>query len=246
MTQQSWEQMLAEQKEKQRIKEEKLGQLIQNGGLKEWADRLTAEGRELKMTWDGGGDSGWVDFLIDDSAAETEQDIEYSELLRDMCYSELDYGSWAGEFSAAGECIYNPTSASFEGTDYYSEDDTVTGPCEIRIALPKDIWFDSIEIMIQDEEITADVDLIVRNGFKTEAHTEAEKALATSLEEQVNAAINPILGDREFRSMWEEINLSKSDFTIEGDEQVHILKELSVGTSLDEDRVISITLTNED
>jgi hypothetical protein len=54
MSNQTWEQMLAAQREEQRHKKEKLQELIAQGGLKEWADRLTAEGKELKMTWDGG------------------------------------------------------------------------------------------------------------------------------------------------------------------------------------------------
>jgi len=243
---QTWEEMMAAREEMELLKIQKLGELITNGGLKEWADRLTEEGKDINMTWDGGGDSGWVDFLIDDEEPTTDEDKEYAELLRDLCYEKLDYGSWAGEFSASGEVIYDSETGTFEGTDFYSEDETVSGPCEIRIAIPKDIWFDSVEIMIQDQEITATVDLIVRNGFKTEAHTEAEEALAASIEEQVNASVDSILEGREFRSMWEEINLSKNEFTIEGDEQVFILRELSVGTFEEDERDICINLTTEE
>lgn len=247
---QTWEEMMAAQKEQQRIKEEKLEQLIKNGGLKEWADRLTAEGKELKMTWDGGGDSGWVDFVIDDAAAETDEDKEYAELLRDMCYEELDYGSWAGEFSASGECVYNPTEGAFVGTDHYSEDDTTNVQCELTIEIPADVWFDSVEIMIQDEEVEVSVDLVVRNGFKTQSHDDVQKTLEASIKAQVHEIIDEYINNnttgQDFRSMWEEINLSKSDFILDGNVMKAALTEISLGTWESEEKDIVINLDNED
>ena len=74
--------------------------------VKEWCDQQVAEGKELTLRWEGGGDSGWVYFELDGSQVEN----EYTEKLVDYCYDVLDYGSWAGEFDATGEATYNPVT----------------------------------------------------------------------------------------------------------------------------------------
>lgn len=211
-----------------------------------WCNKKHAEGVTLNMHWDGGGDSGWVDFQIDGDS--TEEDQAFIDFLTEKCYNELDYGSWAGEFSASGDAEFNPTEGAFVGTDYYSEDDGETVECELRIEIPKDLWFDSLEIMIQDEEIDVSVDMIIRNGFKTDAHTAAETALSKTIETQVQEIVNDAIKYKsiEFRSMWEEISLSKSDFTEEGNNVVHIVKEITIGTFQSEDRHIFIPLANEE
>lgn len=205
-----------------------------------WCHKLHAEGILLNMHWDGGGDSGWVEFQIDKSDL-TEEDSAMIAYLENKCYDELDYGSWAGEFSATGDAEFNPEENAFIGTDYYSEDDSITKACELRIAFPKDVWFDSVEIMVQDDEIVVDVDLIVRNGFKTEAHTAAEEAMRVAIQDQVNDIIADV---DHFRSMWEEINLSKDDFKLEGDEVVHIVGHISIGVFDEDEKSIFINLDN--
>lgn len=218
---------------------------ITDASALEWCKRKTEEGIELRMTWDGGNDSGWVDFQIDGDR--TDEDNEFIEFLTNKCYEELDYGSWAGDFSANGEAIFNPTENAFIGTDYYSEDDTITQECALRIAIPKDIWFDSVEIAIQDEEIRVNTDLVVRNGFKTPAHTEIENALDESIKDQVNEIVKEVeLAGHEYRSMWEEVNLSKADFTLEGDELVHVVNSIGVGCYQTDEKDIFINLDNEE
>lgn len=208
----------------------------------EWCAKLTAEGIDLKMTWDGGGDSGWVNFEVDKSDM-TDEDNEMVEYLREKCYEELDYGSWAGEFYASGEATFDPEQKAFVGIDDYSEDDSINKECELRIAIPKDIWFDSVEIMIQDEEIEVSVDIIVRNGFKTPDHTAAEQALEQSIHDQVCEIVSDV---NNFRSMWEEINLSPSEFTLQGDEMVHIVEDISVGTYNSDVKDVFINLDTEE
>lgn len=212
-----------------------------------WCNKLHAEGIELNMHWDGGGDSGWVEFQID-KADLTDEDREMISYLENKCYDELDYGSWAGEFYASGDAAFDPEQNAFVGIDSYSEDTSLDVDCELRIAVSKDVWFDQIEIALEDEEINAKVDVIVRNGFKTDVHHAAEKALATSIEEQVNIIITEKVEKvgHEYRSMWEQITLSKNDFTLEGDEMVHTLKSLSVGIYESDDKSIFINLSNEE
>lgn len=207
-----------------------------------WCKKLDAEGIDLTMNWDGGNDSGWVTFEID-KAELTEEDHNMISYLENKCYDELDYGSWAGEFSANGQATFDAEQNAFVGTDYYSEDDSITKDCELRIAIPKDVWFDSVEIMVQDEEISVSVDIIVRNGFKTEAHTKAEEDLGTAIQDQVCDIVADVA---DFRSMWEEINLSPSDFTLTGDEMVHVMKKISVGIFDEDEKSIFINLDNEE
>lgn len=208
----------------------------------EWCNKLHDEGFELKMTWDGGGDSGWVDFVVD-KATLSEEDETFINYLRDKCYEELDYGSWAGEFYASGYATFDPGHKAFVGIDDYSEDDSINKECELRIAIPKDVWFDSVEIMVQDESVEVTADIIVRNGFKTDAHTAAEAALEKSIQDQVNEIVSDI---DNYRSMWEEINLSPSDFTLEGDEMVHVMKDISVGVYISDEKEIFINLDTEE
>ena len=207
-----------------------------------WCKKLHEEGITLNMHWDGGGDSGWVEFQIDKSNL-TEEDNEMIAYLENKCYDELDYGSWAGEFSATGDAAFDPEQNAFVGTDYYSEDESITKSCALRIAIPQQVWFDSVEIMVEDEEINVSVDIIVRNGFKTEAHTAAEEALVISIQDQVSDIVSDV---QNFRSMWEEINLSKADFKLDGDEIVHIMNEISVGVYEEDEKGIFINLDNEE
>ena len=53
--------------------------------------------------------------------------------------NELDYGSWAGDFSANGEAVYDSKEKAFVGTDYYSETESVPVKVSIPINIPKDL-----------------------------------------------------------------------------------------------------------
>ena len=81
----------------------------------EWCKEQVAQGHELKICWEGGGDSGWCYFQIDGEEANN----EYTDHLVNSMYSELDYGSWAGEFTATGEATFDPSENAFVGIDDY-------------------------------------------------------------------------------------------------------------------------------
>lgn len=134
----------------------------------DWCDKQAAEGLEIKLCWEGGGDSGWVFFKVDGEQAEGEE----IEALVDMMYNILDYGSWAGEFSANGEAVYDPVTKCFEGTDYYSEDDyqssRLTTP--FTFSIPASFGFDSIEYNLEgnfQDDFIVDVTFNIVNGFIT-------------------------------------------------------------------------------
>ena len=234
-----YEEMVRKQQERRKA----LMLSLTEGKAAAWADALVEQGIELKMTWDGGGDSGWVDFVVDKDDL-TEEDNEMIDILRSYCDEELDYGSWAGEFSASGEAIYNSETKCFEGTDYYSEDDSISVDCDIEVKVPKDLWFDSIEIMIEDEAVHVTSDIIVNNGFKIDGHNEAEEEINESVSDQVDDIIKSKC-THEYRSMWEEITLNRSDFVIEGDYAVAHINKISIGIYNSDEKEISINLNPE-
>jgi hypothetical protein len=153
-----------------------------------WCDKQVEEGKTLELCWEGGGDSGWVFFEVDQQSADGE---EISALV-DMMYNELDYGSWAGEFSANGRAEYNSVTKSFDGIDYYSEDEWETKRLEepIQVLIPKSLGFDSIEYNIEgdaSDEVRVEITFNIINGFiRPELHL---------LQEEMSKEIKEKLGN---------------------------------------------------
>ena len=153
----------------------------------DWCDKQVAEGKEITLCWEGGGDSGWVYFEIDGTQAEGEE----IEALVDMMYNELDYGSWAGEFSANGTATYDPATKCFEGVDYYSEDDWTNTTFEEPFAfyIPGTYGFDSIEYNIEgnfEDDFRVEVTFNIVNGFITPELRELENEMAEAIKEKLN------------------------------------------------------------
>jgi hypothetical protein len=151
-----------------------------------WCDKQVAEGKEITLCWEGGGDSGWVYFKIDGVQAEGEE----IEALVDMMYNELDYGSWAGEFSANGTADYDPTTKCFEGVDYYSEDDWTDTTFEEPFAfyIPSTYGFDSIEYNIEgsfEDDFRVEITFNIVNGFITPELRELEDEISKAVKEKI-------------------------------------------------------------
>jgi hypothetical protein len=186
--------------------------------LVEWCDTMVSQDKELKMVWDGGNDSGWVYFEIDEETIEN----EYTEKLVNYMYDHLDYGSWAGDFSAQGEAIYNSTEKAFVGTDYYSETDTMSYTCNIPVTIPKNLWFNDLEIHIEvnsaDESPEATVNFGIQNGFLTDDHAIVEQELVNYIEKEAKNAIEGFIDTQgeQFESMWETITFTPADFEEDG------------------------------
>lgn len=213
---------------------------VQKQSLVDWCDQQVKEGNELALCWDGGGDSGWVYFELN----QEETHNEYTEQLVDLMYEHLDYGSWAGEFTAQGRATYNPETKCFEGIDYYSEDSTVNYPCTMRIEVPADVWFDNLEYSIEDEAVV-DVTLKVKNGFVVDRHEGVAEMIKESLDDQIDSVIedynnNPEMN--EFRSIWVDNTINRSEFVQEGDKLVHIITSIEIGTSDTDDKDVCLDL----
>jgi hypothetical protein len=152
----------------------------------DWCDKQVAEGKEITLCWEGGGDSGWVYFEIDGTQAEGEE----IEALVDMMYNELDYGSWAGEFSANGTATYDPATKCFEGIDYYSEDDWTNTTFEEPFAfyIPGNYGFDSIEYNIEgnfEDDFRVEVTFNIVNGFISPELRELESEMSEAIKEKL-------------------------------------------------------------
>jgi len=159
----------------------------------DWCDKQVEEGKEIKICWEGGGDSGWVYFEVDDEQAGGEE----IEALVDMIYSTLDYGSWAGEFSANGTATYDPATKCFEGVDYYSEDEWTNTTFEEPFAfyIPGTYGFDSIEYNIEgnyEDDFRIEVTFNIINGFITPELRELENEMSEAIKEKLTEELEEV------------------------------------------------------
>lgn len=203
-----------------------------------WCDKLTEEGKEIVLKWDGGGDSGWVYLEVD---GEQSSDME-AEWLIDQMYAQLDYGSWAGEFSASGDAAYNAESKSFEGIDYYTETDSAAVAAEIEIRIPKRIYFDTLEIQTEDQNCETSVEFSIRNGFD---HPEAEsfgKELAEKLSQQIYDAVFKNYSEDDIDSFWANYRMERNEFTEDGQDLVYMLTSAEFSLRTTEDKHVGIYL----
>lgn len=217
--------------------------------VRAWAKKLHEEGKELKVLWDGGGDSGWIHFEIDGLDA-SGPEVDF---LVEWCDNVLDYGSWAGEFSAAGEAVYDPEKECFEGIDWYSSEEScsVNNEDVITIKIPTAIKVDGLEINMEtdDEEPVIQVTIKVTNGFKTDEHYEAEEDILSDIEQQYNAILKKYnTGEKKYTAAWNDEIFSKTDMTLSEDGQYWIVKwdDLSVTEWYEEDKSIVLDLKEED
>lgn len=165
-----------------------MSKLISIQDIINWCDKQVEEGKQITLKWEGGGDSGWVYFEVDGE----QEDGEEIEALVSMMYNQLDYGSWAGEYSANGEANYNKDTKCFDGIDYYSEDrwDALNFENAFSFPIPAAYGFDSIEYYIdgnlQDEEhVNVEISFNITNGFITPELREIETEITQNIEEAV-------------------------------------------------------------
>ena len=206
----------------------------------DWCLKKTEEGSAVVLQWDGGGDSGWVHLEVDGSDSSDPE----AEALVDMMYDKLDYGSWAGEFSASGEAPFDPETKMFQGTDYYTETDSTNANCKIEIRIPKHIHFDDLEIYTQDEECNVNVTFGIRNGFD---HPDTE-ALVKKLEEELSsqileAAKDDVEDEDDIDGFWETYQFFReSDFTEDGDDLVHTMEHITYSKRFTTENHVEINL----
>jgi hypothetical protein len=224
--------------------------VVATSDLIKWCDDQVANGHELVLAWDGGGDSGWCYFKIDGEQVSDSAETDEIRDLTDRMYDHLDYGSWAGEFSASGEAVYDSKEKAFVGTDYYSEDETYQFDHNIKITVPKSLWFDALEYNFEGENPNVSVVFTIRNGFLTDLHTKVASQIEENLEQQIQEGIdayNNMEDATEYHNIWQNDRFTRSEFKEEGDNLVAIIEELNIGTShtLEKDIYLEL-ITDED
>jgi hypothetical protein len=210
-----------------------------------WLNQLAEDGKEITMKWEGGGDSGWVYFEVGGETI----DNEYSEALLNYMYDVLDYGSWAGEFTANGEATYQPETKSFTGTDYYSEDDWDSLECNQIIEVPKHLWFESLHVEVEsnhDEPPNVSVLFIVKNGFISQEHLDFCSNLEEILKDNFEAVFDNYKGKDEFRGCNDSWILERSEATEDEDEMlVFDINTVEIQTYQSSDKDVYLELTEE-
>jgi hypothetical protein len=222
-------------------------QLKVNPSILEWCNKQVDDGHELSIHWEGGGDSGWAHFEIDGKTVEN----EYTDYLVDKMYDLLDYGSWAGEFNASGEAVYNKEEQSFVGIDDYSEDDTMSHECNIVIQVPKDLWHDNLSISIEGEDgdrTRIGARFGIKNGFLSDKHTAFIGGLEEKMQEEVDAVIEDFVQDsaKDYRSIWQTITLEPAEGIIKENFLEYTINTLGIGTTSSEPKDIYLEITEED
>ena len=90
------------------------------------------------------------------------------------------------------------------------------------------------------------VDFVVKNGFLTQEHRETADLLAEELSTKVNAEIVKFSQRHEFRSIWEEfvINRSEGVETTPGFVK-HEISSINMGTTTSEEKSIYLQLIEQ-
>jgi len=211
-----------------------------------WLKEKTDEGGEIKMKWEGGGDSGWCYFEIDGETI----DNEYADCLLQRIDNTLNYGSWAGEFNASGEAIYDPETNSFEGTDFYGEDTSEVLDVDFTVRVPKKLWFDTLHVEVEanyDDEPQMSVRLLVKNGFLTDEHTEFCSNLEKSLAPDFAAIFSNYESNEgyEFSSCTDSWILERADAEESGDDLLFYIKQVDIQVMTNDERTIVLELDEE-
>lgn len=211
-----------------------------------WLKEKTDQGNEIKMKWEGGGDSGWCYFEIDGETI----DNEYADCLLKRIDDTLNYGSWAGEFNASGEAIYNPEKNAFEGTDFYGEDTSEVLDVDFTVRVPKKLWFDTLHVECEanyDEEPEMSVRLLVKNGFLTDQHTEFCSNLENTLWLEFSSLFSSYesTDGYEFRGCTDRWILERADAIESGDDLLFYIKQVDIQVMTNEERGIVLELDEE-
>ena len=204
--------------------------------LLEWCDKQDAEDKELSIGWEGGGDNGFAFFKLDGESI----DNEYTEILLDHIYNELDYGSWAGEFSASGEAVYSSTTKCFEGIDYCSNDNYIQYDCKIKIKIPKEFSFE--EIVFESEDINNGIGVFVKTEL--EECSSYLKDIKTDINNQCKEVIKNFENDgyTYIDTYFEEV-IFKDDCSLEGDFLIFEINSISMRTEETDERNILLNVS---
>ena len=199
--------------------------------LRQKLDALAAEGKEIKVTWEGGNDSGGYSLFIGGNEVNY-GDVAYDEIV-DPISDTIDYGSWSGDYFADGSVVYDSDEGAFigEGKDTESEGDCLSG-ISIEIRVPKALNFDSVEITTEGTycwgELTATCRFAISNGPVFSEHTVVEDAMETHVRESVEhiLATDEACKDEEVGWVYNEWSITRELFKEDGEDLVSTIEDI--------------------
>src|SRR5258708_29870331 len=214
-------------------------QLINN-----YCDQRTSTGKEVSVTWNGGGDEGLVEIILDDDIIE--RDVSIESLIEECVLEYLGYGRFAGTYNASGSVSYNRDEKCFEGTDTYSESKSGTVKFEaVEVLIPETIWFDRLRVRIDsdsDSESRVSVEFMMDNGPHTDIHKEFEEKIKSAIEGQVEFEIQKI--DALDQIKYDQTN-ERNELDIVQDSLLFSIKEFDYWYESSEDTDVNISLTQQ-
>jgi hypothetical protein len=214
---------------------------------KKYLTKLLSEGaKEIRVVWEGGNDEGSFYLYVD----EKEVDVDYTKNngtydLIDYIAGEIGYGSFAGDFSTNGEVIYDIEKGAFIGDDSYEEQQEFTYKLRkpLVLTIPKDLWFDTVEIDMSgyDDDIDVTVRLSVTNGPVVQEHLEFESNSVTALKEIASQLFDDV---DEVRDLWtNEVPVKREDLSVDKDgNPYHAVTNIIYSKYVGEDKEIVIQL----
>ena len=199
--------------------------------LRQKLDDLASQGKEIKVTWEGGNDSGGYNLFIDGDEVHY-GDVAYDEIV-DALSDSINYGSWSGDFFADGFVVYNSDEGAFigEGKDTDSENGLLED-VNIEIRVPKALNFDSIEITTEGTycwgELTATCRFAIDNGPVFPEHTVVENDMETHVRESVEHILgtDKACKDEEVGWVYNEWSIKRESFKEDGDDLVGFINEI--------------------
>jgi len=188
----------------------------------EYCDKLTENGEELMLGWEGGGDSGWLYLRVNGEEVNSPE----ADWLIEELNNVLDYGSWAGEFSANGEAYYNRETKTFDGDNYYTETEGDIVELDeadiIQIKIPTKYTFDVLNVNLDDTWDGGDATITprTRDGFMEEELLEYTESLEKELGQKVFDLLDEYRGRKGF--VGEEIvgNWQSETFTVDNSTKI--------------------------
>ncbi|MGM1428298.1 hypothetical protein ACS126_03515 [Sphingobacterium lactis] len=154
----------------------------------------------------------------------------------------IGYGSFAGDFSTDGLLEFSKEDQCFYGTDTYVESESETGQCEIKIALPTDIWFDQVRLFICDnrwDPLQVAVELIVNNGPITDKHIEIQDKATEHFTAEVEVFMQE---HHQMTGIWYNEIIPSTLFTMKGETLEHTVDEISYTCDTVDERDVLISL----
>jgi len=210
--------------------------------------KLLSEGaKEIKITWEGGNDEGSFYLYVDGEEINVDwnrKDGAY--YLEDYIAEEIGYDSFAGDFNTNGEVVYDVEKGAFIGNDYYEEVEEFTYKFRkpLIFTIPKDLWFDTIEVDMSgyDDDIDASVRLSMTNGPVVQEHIDFESKSVKELHKVAKQLFEDV---DEVRDLWmtSETPVRREDLSIDKDGNLyHALTDLIYSKYVETDKEINIQL----